>query len=279
MTVTDHLGMCIASLLPDPLAPTPRTVRDALDAAAGAGFGEVSVWAWQLPLVTDAGTLEAARSALDGRGLRVRVVEAATAWSAGTEAETRAEASSIAAAVDAVGASSVLACCLEPTLADGDGARSRLAVLADAVGRVGARVGVEFLPWSGIANLRAVWDLVEPLGSGVGLVFDTWHWQRQPGGGDLELLASIPPERFTFVQLSDAPAVATGELMDETMNRRLLPGEGAVDFAGPLNALAAIGADPFVAVELFNPSLLSDRGVGPAAVAMREAGERVLAAL
>ena len=57
MTVTDHLGMCIASLLPDPLAPTPQTVRDALDAAAGAGFGEVSVWAWQLPLVTDdAGT-------------------------------------------------------------------------------------------------------------------------------------------------------------------------------------------------------------------------------
>jgi sugar phosphate isomerase/epimerase len=276
MAVTDQVGMCIASLLPDPLAPTAETVRRALDAAAGAGFTEASVWGWQLPLVSDAGTLGAARQALDRLGIRVKVVEAAIAWASGSGAEARAEAVSLAAAVEAVGASTVLACCLEPTLADADAARAGLALLAEEVGRAGATVCVEFLPWTGIPNLCDAWDLVEPLGSGVGIVFDTWHWQRQPGGRDLDLLASIPPERFPFVQVSDAPAAADGELMDETMNRRLLPGDGAIDFGSPLRCLDSTGARPFVAVELFNPSLLASRGVGPAAVAMRETALRML---
>jgi sugar phosphate isomerase/epimerase len=65
--------------------------------------------------------------------------------------------------------------------------------------------------------------------------------------------------------------------MDETMNGRLLPGEGVVDIAGLLNALAAIGADPFVAVEAFNPSLVARLGVAAAAEATWRAGQAVLA--
>jgi len=277
VTATDRLGMCTAGLMADPLAPTAESVRGAFAATADAGLSAASVWGWHLPFLTDAGTLVAASAALDGLGIHVAVVEAATAWSAGTTDAVRSEAAQLAAAVEAVGASSVLAVCLEPVLAEPERAREHLAVLAEATGRVGAGVCVEFLPWSGVATLAAAWELVAPLGPAVGIVLDTWHWQRQPGGGDLGLLASIPAERFPFVQLSDAPAAPVGDLMTETMQGRLLPGDGAIDFTAPLRCLEGIGARPFVALEIFNPALVSTLGVAAAAVAMRAAADRVLA--
>jgi sugar phosphate isomerase/epimerase len=65
--------------------------------------------------------------------------------------------------------------------------------------------------------------------------------------------------------------------MDETMNGRLLPGEGVVDFASLLGGLEAIGADPFVATEVFNPGIVRARGPAGAARAMVSAARRVLA--
>jgi len=272
-----QLGMCPATLMTDPMAPTPQTVRGAFDAASAAGFADTSVWAWYLPLLSNHGTLEAARTELDRRGMRVRAVEAAAAWATGASGEAAAEAAQMAAAVEATGASLVLAACLGPTLAGVEEARRQLSLLAEPARRAGASVAVEFLPWTGIPNLAAAWDLVEPLGGEIGLVIDTWHWLRQPGGGDLDLLAAIPPERILYLQLSDAPAAPSGELFDETMHQRLLPGDGAVDFGAVLACLAARGAKPFVAVEMFNPAFVAEHGGPGAADAMRQAAERVLA--
>jgi sugar phosphate isomerase/epimerase len=86
-------------------------------------------------------------------------------------------------------------------------------------------------------------------------------------------LKKVPAERVSFVQVSDAPHQASGELMEETMTARLLPGDGDVDYAPIRDWLA--GAHPFVAPEVFNPGLVASRGVGPAAVATYEATMRV----
>jgi sugar phosphate isomerase/epimerase len=66
-------------------------------------------------------------------------------------------------------------------------------------------------------------------------------------------------------------------MFDETMHRRLLPGDGAVDFTALLACVAAGGAEPFVAVEMFNPRFVAERGAPAAADAMRRSAERVLA--
>jgi sugar phosphate isomerase/epimerase len=272
-----ELLMALANLLTEPLVPTPGTVRGGVDAAAASGFVDLSVWAWYLPMLTDDGTLEAARADLDRRGMRVKVVEAAGAWAAGDGGEAEKEAAQMAAAAEATGASVVLAACLGSTLPAVDEARRQLVLLADAARRGGATVAVEFLPWTGLPNLAAAWDLVEPLGGDVGLVIDTWHWLRQPGGGDLELLGSIPADRILLVQLSDAPAAPSGELFDETMQRRLLPGDGAVDFGAVLGCVASSGAKPLVEVEMFNPAFVAEHGAPAAAGAMKQAAQRVLA--
>lgn len=267
-------GICLAGLVPDALSPTKESVRAAVDAAADAGFDGTSIWLTLLPLVAD--DLAAARKSLDARGLHVRMVEGAFAWATGcTDEEARAEGQAVVEAAEALGSSLVLAVCLGPSLVARDVAQARLADLAAGARRVGATVCVEFLPWSGIPRLRDAWELVGPLDD-VGLIFDTWHWQRQPGGPDPDALRTVPAERVRCFQLSDAPAHGAGELMEETMTARLLPGDGDIDFAPVLQWLSP--AQAWVAPEVFNPGLVTSRGVGKAAADTYAATVRTMGA-
>jgi sugar phosphate isomerase/epimerase len=256
------INICTATLLADPLGAGEAEVRAAGEAARSAGFTNASVWAQHLP-------------ALAGSGLTVGVVEAAMQWANGGGDEAGAEARYFTEAAAEQQATLVLAVCLEPSIEEVSRARQNLAGLVAAATAVGARVCVEFLPWTGVPDLATAWSLVEPLGPAAGIVLDTWHWVRQPGGPNLELLSRIPGERIPYVQLSDAGPVASGDVMAETMSSRLLPGEGVVDFAALFSTLADIGADPYLATEVFNPGLVQERGAAEAAKAMKTAAEAV----
>jgi len=85
-------------------------------------------------------------------------------------------------------------------------------------------------------------------------------------------LATIPGERIGYLQVCDAAATPVGDPLSEAMTNRLLPGEGVVDFAAVLAQLEAIGATPFVATEIFNPSMVASLGPDATAKAMRAAG-------
>jgi sugar phosphate isomerase/epimerase len=256
------IAICTATLLADPMTAGEDEVRAAGEAAQAAGFTEASVWAHHIP-------------ALDGTGLHVAVVEAATAW-ANADADTAStEARHLASMVAEHGATKVVAVCLDMTVRDIDHARGNLAALVDTVSEAGAQVCVEFLPWSGIPDLATAWSLVEPLGDGAAILLDTWHWVRQPGGPALALLAAIPGVRIGYVQLCDAAAEPSGDTMTEAMTARLLPGDGVVDFAGVLSTLEGIGARPMVATEIFNPTLVTAKGAEVAAIDMMEAAHRV----
>jgi sugar phosphate isomerase/epimerase len=260
------LGICTATLLPDPMgATTDEQVRDAAGAAVDAGFTEASVWAHQLALV-------------EGSGLRVAVVEASMAWATGTVEAAAAEAGYFAATAESVGASKIVAVCMDADWPGIDPAREKLALLVDAASSVGAQVCVEFLPWSPIPDLATAWALVEPLGPAAGILVDSWHWQRQPGGPCPELLATIPAERIGYLQLCDAAATPSGDPLTEAMTNRLLPGEGVVDFGALVAQLDGMGATPFVATEIFNPAMVTARGVLDTARAMRRSGLSVLSA-
>jgi sugar phosphate isomerase/epimerase len=253
-----ELGMCTATLLVDPMGAADADIRGAVEAAAEAGFTELSVWAFQLPAMGDLAAL----------GVHVTAVEAAMTWAA---ADARAEADQLAGVAASLGATKIVAVTMEPTVPDLDVARENLAVVVEVATAVGAQVCVEFLPWSGIPDLATAWRLIEPLGAGAAILLDTWHWVRQPGGPDVELLRSIPGERIGYVQVCDVAPEPTGDSLTEAMANRLLPGEGVVDFAEVFGVLRDIGASPFVATEIFNPALVDEQGPIGAAMAMRDA--------
>ena len=257
------VGMCTATLLTDPLNATEPEIRAAGEAAVAAGYSSASVWSFQL-------------GALDGVELEVAVIEAAMAWAGSDAAAAAAEIDQFAELVQKTGATTALAVTLAPTLPDLDRARDQLGALAERLDALGAQVCVEFLPWSGIPDLATVWRLVEPLPASAGIVLDTWHWQRQPGGPNPALLASIPGERIGYVQLCDVPAQAEPDLMADAMANRQLPGDGVVDFAEVFAILGDIGATPYIATEIFNPAMVAERGPLKTAIAMREAALSVL---
>jgi sugar phosphate isomerase/epimerase len=252
------LGICTATVMVDPLAATEADIRTAGEALVAAGVTDASVWTFHIP-------------ALASLDLHIEVVEAASGWAHTTAAEAAAEAEQIAQTAKAVGASKIAAITLEPGLPDLDHARDNLALLVAAATDVGAQVCIEFLPWTGIPDLATAWELVEPLGPGAGILLDSWHWVRQPGGPDFELLARIPGERIGYVQLCDAAAAPSGDVMTEAMAHRLLPGDGVVDFTALLDQLASIGARPFFATEIFNSELVSRHGADGAAGMMAAA--------
>ena len=268
MKATTGIGMCTAALLAEPFAATDDDVRAAVDAAAGAGCPALSVWSHQLVALGDPAQL----------AVPVAVVEGALLWSGPDEDAAASEARTLCDQAEAHGARLILAVVLDAEPPDAERARAGLGHLGARAAEVGARVCVEFLPWSGLPSLAAAWELVRPLDAGVGIVIDAWHWQRQPGGPCPDVLAGIPGERIAYLQLCDAGPEAGPEPMDETMNGRLLPGDGVVEFAPLVAGLDAIGADPFVATEVFNPALVRERGAAGAAGAMGTAARRVLAA-
>lgn len=258
------IGMCTATLIADPMVATPAQVRGAAEASVAAGATDLSVWAFQMGGLGDLAAL----------GARVAVVEAAMAWASGDAEATRAEAGQLAGLAAEHGATKIVAVTMDAEVPDLDRARDNLALLVDAATQAGAQVVVEFLPWSGIPDLATAWRLVEPLGAGAGILLDTWHWQRQPGGPNPDLLRQIPGERIGYVQLCDAAATPDGDSLAEAMSARLLPGDGVVDFAAVRALLDEIGAEPFVATEIFNPSIVTARGGDGAAVAMLGAAHR-----
>jgi sugar phosphate isomerase/epimerase len=241
---------------------TDDQVRAAAEATLAAGFTEASVWAHHIGVV-------------QGSGLHIAVVEASTAWATGTPEAAVAEAEHFASTAARVGASKIVAVCMDATWPGIEPAREKLALLVEAAAAIGAQVCVEFLPWSAVPDLATAWALVEPLGPNAGILLDTWHWQRQPGGPNPDLLATIPGERIGYVQVCDAAATPVGDSLTEAMTNRLLPGDGVVDFAGLFQQLDAIGATPFVATEIFNPTLLRDLGSVNTARAMRQAALEV----
>ena len=258
----DEIGLCPATLLADPMAAGPDDLRAAAEAAAAAGDGALSLWAFQ----AQAYGLDQARALFDDLGLRTGAVEAALGWTGGATASARAEAESLVDAAQRLGASLVMAVTMEPTI-DAGPATEGLAELAAIAGAADLRVAVEFLPWSGIPTLAAANDLIVAVDDPVaGIVVDCWHWQRQPGGPDLELLRSLPAERIAYLQLCDAGPEPQPDVYGEAMTARRLPGDGVVDLAALLGALDEIGARPFVASEVFSAELAA---LGPDEAARR----------
>jgi sugar phosphate isomerase/epimerase len=247
----DEVGICLATLLPDPMVCTADDFTRIAEATAASGARSVSVWT----LHTMGMGFDVAAAQLDGLGLRVGAIEAALSWANGPGDGVAAEADLVLSAAGAFDATRIVTVCLDPSL-DMGAAAEGLAQFCGLIAAGGVQATVEFLPWSAIPSIAVAAQLIEDCGEpNAGLLLDTWHWTRQPGGPDVDTLRSLAPERIGYIQLCDVASVPGDDLMTEAMTNRLLPGDGIVDFAGLFSVLDAMGATPYVAAEIFNTEL------------------------
>ena len=154
----------------------------------------------------------------------------------------------------------------------------RLKPVAKVLAAHGLRFGLEFVsPWhirrakphEFIYTPGLMLELADAVGPNVGLLVDMWHvhWSGTPW----KQIGQLPKEKIVWCHWSDAPDVPAEKAND---SRRLLPGQGVIDFKVAFGALKQTGYDGPVSLEAFH--VVSDLPPAQAARTGWEACEKVL---
>jgi len=216
---------------------------DMVTAAAGAGWPACGVW-FDAATWTDATTTEV-RKRLDDTGLVALDLEPIIpAPNAPDPGERVLEAAA------AIGARFVL---FTSRLPDLSATAARFAQLCEVAAPLGIRLVCEFLPIFPLRSLAMATQVVEPHDPSVaGILIDNLHLSRS--GGTIEEVAALDPARLPYLQIADAPAQVPGEpmaLLDEAINGRLLPWQGAL----PIDELLAAVPDVPLSFEVRSSAL------------------------
>ena len=227
---------------PDQRGRFPLEDRIRLAAHAGyVGFGLVHA---DLLEVRDGMGYRALGEVLAGYGITTVEVEMLNGWYATGPARTQSDAvrRDLLAAAAALGARHVKAGADLDTRHPPEFRRvvTEFAELCRQAEASGTRIALEPMPFTNVPDLAAGCKLVDeaahPAG---GLMVDLWHVVRSET--DYDEVASLTTRYLIAVELDDAPAQVVGTLLEDTLDRRALCGEGDQDVVGFVRAVLSTG--------------------------------------
>ena len=131
---------------------------------------------------------------------------------------------------------------------------ARLKECAGILERDGTRMAVEFSPLGSVTSIPEALELVDTLGPDrSGLLIDSWHFFN--GESNWDDLLRVPLEKIAYLQFSDALSPTSDDQMDETMNRRSMPGKGTFELERFAATLLERGWVGLVSVEVLSREL------------------------
>ena len=132
-----------------------------------------------------------------------------------------------------------------------DAVRAEFARCAGVISESGARLAVEYLPWTPVRSATEALELVRSVPNARARVLpDTWHHFRGPDGW--AELDALPIDDIAYIQFDDALPMTLDDLVEETCHRRAFPGEGEFALGTYCEHLRAKGFDGVVSVEILN---------------------------
>jgi sugar phosphate isomerase/epimerase len=143
---------------------------------------------------------------------------------------------------------------------------TRVAAIAAIFAAAGTRLGIEFMPFSGVRTLADALVLRDE--AGVGIVLDTLHLLRT--GCAAAEIETLDAADVAAVQLADGSPRPDLPPAQESRTARLLPGAGAADLAGFCAAFDVIGYSGPMSIEVLSATL-RDRPAEDLAAAFRAA--------
>jgi sugar phosphate isomerase/epimerase len=147
--------------------------------------------------------------------------------------------------------------------------------LADQAVDHGTRIAIETMPFSIISTVPMGAEIIAAAEhSAIGLLVDAWHVFRAGTSLD-ELRAALTPELIFGVELDDAAKEPVGSLFEDTVDNRLLCGDGTFDLTGFVAVLRELGFDGPWGVEILSTSFRA-LPVGDAVKLAAESARRVL---
>jgi sugar phosphate isomerase/epimerase len=130
------------------------------------------------------------------------------------------------------------------------------AFLCDQAARAGTAVTIELFPSSNLADLQTGRAVVEGAGrKNGGLLLDIWHMVR--GNINMEAVASLPDGLINHVELNDGTLLPRADYLTDTIENRLVPGEGEFPLGAFLQAIAATGYRGAYGVEILSATFRS----------------------
>ncbi|HRI94021.1 MAG TPA: sugar phosphate isomerase/epimerase [Nocardioides sp.] len=134
----------------------------------------------------------------------------------------------------------------------------KVSMIGDAFGGIceraaaaGVRLALEPQPWTDIATFAAGLEIAQHANqSNGGLLIDAWHAYR--GGWDLSAVAVEDGVYVVAVELDDADAEQVGTLLEDTINRRRLPGKGSYDVPGFIREMIRLGFTGYWGIEILS---------------------------
>lgn len=127
---------------------------------------------------------------------------------------------------------------------------------ASILREAGCRMAVEFSPLGSVTSIAEGLEVVAAAGTErAGLLIDTWHFFS--GNSSWDDLARVPLDLVAYIQFDDALSPVSDDAMDETMNRRTMPGDGVFDLGRFAGVLLERGWEGTVSVEVLSKELSS----------------------
>jgi len=228
-------------------------------AAANAGFAGIGLMADDYVMLRDSGNSGSElRRVADDHGVQVAEIEFAFGWAYDDERGEQGAAllDTLLEMADVfeprhVNVGDVLMASDLPPI---EVVAERFGALCDRAREHGLLVALEFLPWSGIPDVRTAWEVARLADrANGGVLVDAYHYYR--GNPDEEALRAVPADRVNCIQLDDADAEMVGDYMEDTCVRRRLPGQGSFDVVGLMRVLDDMGVEAPVSVEVMSTEM------------------------
>jgi len=219
-------------------------LQDRLAAAGAAGWDGFSLGLADLRAVLETASISEVRGMLDAHGIDLIQLELLSGWWADGAAGARADADrslllDAAAALDAT-VIKVAADTLGPDIGEPRHVRE-LDRLAAEAGSRGIPVALEPTAISNLSDLAAAVGFIRAVDNPfAGLCLDLWHLRRS-GTTNEQLAALLSISDVLVVELADGAGGVVGSLAEDNLERRLPPGEGALDAPGFVATMHDLG--------------------------------------
>ncbi|MBB5164097.1 sugar phosphate isomerase/epimerase family protein [Mycobacterium sp. AZCC_0083] len=241
----------------DSPAVSPVPIAKRIGAIADAGFCGFGLVADDLRVIRDDIGFEALRDLISAAGLVHVEIELLERWwiPRGQPGNTYDVRGLLFEAADVLGPSFIkIGSENGPPVSDPLALAEPLRKLAEQAAAHGTRVAIETMPFSAIATVPMGAEIVAAAGHpAAGLLVDAWHVFRADTSLE-ELRAALWPEVIFGVELDDAASEIVGTLFEDTVDRRVLCGEGCFDLTGLVATLRDLGFDGPWGVEVLSTS-------------------------
>jgi sugar phosphate isomerase/epimerase len=219
---------------------------DRCAAAAKVGFRGIGLWHADLEHVLETYSLDEMARIMAGHGLDLLELEFLMEWFLDPSDERRVESDRtrrlLWEAAATLPAHHVKVGNIPGTPCDINRLTERFGELCeDAARHHDVPVVYEFMPFDvNVRDLDTALALVEGAGAANGgLAIDVWHMSKL--GIPPSDMGRIPLRYLSWVELNDGRREDMPDLVDETVNHRLLPGEGEFDVRGYVDACRQAG--------------------------------------